>query len=61
VIITNEVVAQVDGSPMFAGPRSSSGNIMAHASTTRCANFCSEAEAEARFQVASEGVADVKD
>jgi hypothetical protein len=37
VVITNQVVAQVDGSAMFAGPQIKpiGGNIMAHASTTR--------------------------
>jgi DNA repair protein RAD51 len=114
VVITNQVVAQVDGSAMF-GPQIKpiGGNIMAHASTTRCVTFYSYssnessismilasvlllfhfitltipllsirlalrkgrgeerickvvsspclAEAEARFQIASEGVADVKD
>lgn len=37
VVITNQVVAQVDGSAIFAGPQIKpiGGNIMAHASTTR--------------------------
>jgi DNA repair protein RAD51 len=37
VVITNQVVSQVDGSAMFAGPQTKpiGGNIMAHASTTR--------------------------
>ena len=37
VVITNQVVAQVDGSAMFsADPKKPiGGNIMAHASTTR--------------------------
>ena len=37
MVITNQVVAQVDGSTMFAGPQIKpiGGNIMAHASTTR--------------------------
>ncbi|CAN6281388.1 unnamed protein product [Urochloa humidicola] len=77
VVITNQVVAQVDGSAMFAGPQIKpiGGNIMAHASTTRLAlrkgrgeeRICKVisspclAEAEARFQIATEGVADVKD
>ncbi|KAL5204690.1 hypothetical protein ABZP36_009561 [Zizania latifolia] len=77
VVITNQVVAQVDGSAMFAGPQIKpiGGNIMAHASTTRLAlrkgrgeeRICKVisspclAEAEARFQIVSEGVADVKD
>jgi len=38
VVITNQVVAQVDGGAMFqADPKKPiGGNIMAHASTTRC-------------------------
>ncbi len=37
VVITNQVVAQVDGSAMFASDpkKPIGGNIMAHASTTR--------------------------
>jgi DNA repair protein RAD51 len=38
VVITNQVVAQVDGGAMFAGAdpkKPIGGNIMAHASTTR--------------------------
>ncbi|KAI3912901.1 hypothetical protein MKW98_012843 [Papaver atlanticum] len=77
VVITNQVVAQVDGSAMFAGPQIKpiGGNIMAHASTTRLAlrkgraeeRICKVisspclAEAEARFQISAEGVTDVKD
>ncbi|EXC13609.1 DNA repair protein RAD51-like protein [Morus notabilis] len=77
VVITNQVVAQVDGSAIFAGPQVKpiGGNIMAHASTTRLAlrkgrgeeRICKVisspclAEAEARFQIAGEGVTDVKD
>lgn len=108
VVITNQVVAQVDGSAIFAGPQIKpiGGNIMAHASTTRsiyiliffispsccygvfiflkmtnstpiyrlalrkgrgeervCKVISSPclAEAEARFQISAEGVADVKD
>ncbi|KAH7837758.1 hypothetical protein Vadar_017594 [Vaccinium darrowii] len=77
VVITNQVVAQVDGSAMFAGPQIKpiGGNIMAHASTTRLAlrkgrgeeRICKVisspclAEAEARFQISVEGVTDVKD
>lgn len=40
VVITNQVVAQVDGSAIFAGPQIKpiGGNIMAHASTTRYVN-----------------------
>ncbi|KAL7615556.1 DNA repair protein RAD51 homolog A [Lactuca sativa] len=39
VVITNQVVAQVDGSSTFAGPQIKliCGNIMTHASTTRLA------------------------
>lgn len=102
VVITNQVVAQVDGSAIFAGPQIKpiGGNIMAHASTTRSfrrPSFSSSvlyvlylllfvffvrlalrkgraeerickvisspclAEAEARFQISSEGVTDIKD
>ncbi|KAK3136657.1 hypothetical protein QOZ80_5BG0440350 [Eleusine coracana subsp. coracana] len=77
VVITNQVVAQVDGAAMFAGPQIKpiGGNIMAHASTTRlflrkgrgeeriCKVISSPclAEAEARFLISSEGVTDVKD
>ncbi|XVF48818.1 hypothetical protein PTKIN_Ptkin03bG0219000 [Pterospermum kingtungense] len=74
VVITNQVVAQVDGSAIFAGPQIKpiGGNIMAHASTTRLAlrkgrgeeRICKVisspclAEAEARFQISPGGVAD---
>ncbi|KAL6226859.1 hypothetical protein ACLB2K_000819 [Fragaria x ananassa] len=77
VVITNQVVAQVDGSALFAGPQIKpiGGNIMAHASTTRLAvrkgrgeeRICKVIsspclpEAEARFQISPEGVTDVKD
>ncbi|KAK1308873.1 hypothetical protein QJS10_CPA09g00360 [Acorus calamus] len=77
VVVTNQVVAQVDGSAIFAGPQIKpiGGNIMAHASTTRLAlrkgraeeRICKVisspclAEAEARFQISAEGVTDVKD
>lgn len=77
VVITNQVVAQVDGSALFAGPQIKpiGGNIMAHATTTRLAlrkgrgeeRICKVisspclAEAEARFQISLEGVTDVKD
>ncbi|XP_071721401.1 DNA repair protein RAD51 homolog 1-like [Rutidosis leptorrhynchoides] len=77
VVITNQVVAQVDGSAMFAGPQFKpiGGNIMAHASTTRlslrkgrgderiCKVISSPCltEAEARFVISTEGVIDVKD
>ncbi|GAA0159988.1 DNA metabolism protein [Lithospermum erythrorhizon] len=71
VVITNQVVAQVDGSALFAGPqfKPTGGNIMAHASSTRerggahlqgCKPPCL-AEAEARFQISAEGVTDAKD
>lgn len=102
VVITNQVVAQVDGSAVFAGPQFKpiGGNIMAHATTTRfdlirrnvhildvwfldiystfvdrlalrkgrgeeriCKVVSSPclAEAEARFQISTDGVTDVKD
>ncbi|KAL1825311.1 DNA repair protein RAD51 homolog [Daucus carota subsp. sativus] len=77
VVITNQVVSQVDGSAVFSGPQIKpiGGNIMAHASTTRLAlrkgraeeRICKVisspclAEAEARFQITAEGVTDVKD
>lgn len=39
MVITNQVLAQVDGSAMFSAPQiiPIGGNIMAHASTTRLA------------------------
>lgn len=77
IVITNQVVSQVDGSAVFAGPQVKpiGGNIMAHATTTRLAlrkgrgeeRICKVisspclAEAEARFQICAEGVSDVKD
>ncbi|KAG4970283.1 hypothetical protein JHK85_036704 [Glycine max] len=77
IVITNQVVSQVDGSAVFAGPQIKpiGGNIMAHATTTRLAlrkgrgeeRICKVisspclAEAEARFQICAEGVSDVKD
>lgn len=76
VVITNQVVAKVDGAAMF-GPQIQpiGGNIIAHASTTRlalrkgrgeeriCKVVCSPclAENEARFTISPEGVVDVKD
>jgi DNA repair protein RAD51 len=38
VVISNQVVVQVDGSVMFDGPQIKpiGGNIMDHASTARC-------------------------
>jgi DNA repair protein RAD51 len=63
VIITNEVVAQVDGSPMFAGPRSrpSVGTSWLVLRQQGVLISVLKLKAEAKFQVASEGVADVKD
>ncbi|KAJ1418766.1 Rad51/DMC1/RadA [Sesbania bispinosa] len=77
VVLTNQVVSQVDGSAVFAGPQIKpiGGNIMAHATTTRLAlrkgrgeeRICKVisspclAEAEARFQICAEGISDVKD
>lgn len=76
VIITNQVVACVDGASMF-GPTSKpiGGNIMAHASTTRlslrkgrgetriCKIFDSPClpESEASFAILNDGVGDAKD
>jgi RecA/RadA recombinase len=41
VVITNQVVAQVDGASLFAADpkKPIGGNIMAHASTTRYRNI----------------------
>lgn len=77
VVITNQVVAQVDGSAMFsADPKKPiGGNIMAHASTTRlylrkgrgetriCKIYDSPClpEAEAMFAINADGVGDAKD
>ncbi|MCO5591955.1 hypothetical protein L7F22_045948 [Adiantum nelumboides] len=77
VVVTNQVVAQVDGSAMFAGPQVKpiGGNIIAHASTTRLSfrkgrgeeRICKVVsspclpEQEARFQITTDGVIDVKD
>eukprot|EP00036_Acanthoecidae_sp_10tr_P001847 CAMPEP_0182938568 /NCGR_PEP_ID=MMETSP0105_2-20130417/44089_1 /TAXON_ID=81532 ORGANISM="Acanthoeca-like sp., Strain 10tr" /NCGR_SAMPLE_ID=MMETSP0105_2 /ASSEMBLY_ACC=CAM_ASM_000205 /LENGTH=339 /DNA_ID=CAMNT_0025077883 /DNA_START=76 /DNA_END=1095 /DNA_ORIENTATION=- len=74
VVITNQVVAQVDGGAMF-GPsvKPIGGNIMAHASTTRlalrkgrgetriCKIFDSPClpEAEATFAINADGIGDV--
>jgi DNA repair protein RAD51 len=74
VVITNQVVAQVDGASMFAADpkKPIGGNIMAHASTTRlylrkgrgdmriCKIYDSPclAEAEAPFRIAPEGICD---
>ncbi|XP_033638717.1 DNA repair protein RAD51 homolog A-like [Asterias rubens] len=77
VVITNQVVAQVDGSAMFsADPKKPiGGNIMAHASTTRlylrkgrgetriCKIYDSPClpESEAMFAINPDGVGDAKD
>ncbi|KAL1129758.1 hypothetical protein AAG570_012702, partial [Ranatra chinensis] len=77
VVITNQVVAQVDGAAMFsADPKKPiGGNIMAHASTTRlylrkgrgdtriCKIYDSPClpESEAMFSINVDGIGDVKD
>jgi len=77
VVLTNQVVAQVDGAAMFnADPKKPiGGNIMAHASTTRlyfrkgrgenriCKIYDSPClpEGEAVFSIAAEGITDAKD
>ncbi|KAJ3351205.1 recombinase rad51 [Allomyces javanicus] len=77
VVMTNQVVAQVDGGAMFtADPKKPiGGNIMAHASTTRlflrkgrgetriCKIYDSPClpEAEAMFAIAAEGITDAKE
>ena len=77
VVVTNQVVASVDGSAMFsADPKKPiGGNIMAHASTTRlkfrkgkgperiCQVYDSPSlpEREAKFAIGTEGITDVKD
>ncbi|KAK3858201.1 hypothetical protein Pcinc_034853 [Petrolisthes cinctipes] len=77
VVITNQVVAQVDGAAMFAADpkKPIGGNIMAHASTTRlslrkgrgetriCKIYDSPClpEAEAMFGIFAHGIADVQD
>eukprot|EP01117_Protostelium_nocturnum_P010919 TRINITY_DN3943_c0_g1_i1.p1 TRINITY_DN3943_c0_g1~~TRINITY_DN3943_c0_g1_i1.p1 ORF type:complete len:347 (-),score=158.20 TRINITY_DN3943_c0_g1_i1:63-1103(-) len=74
VVITNQVVAQVDGGAMFAGESKKpiGGNIMAHASTTRlsmrkgkgetriCKIYDSPClpEGEATFAITGEGIGD---
>jgi len=73
VVITNQVVAQVDGQAMFADPKKPiGGNIMAHASTTRlylkkgrgesriCKIYDSPClpEAEATFSITAQGISD---
>jgi len=77
VVLTNQVVAQVDGAAMFsADPKKPiGGNIMAHASTTRlylrkgrgeqriCKIYDSPClpESEAVFAINADGVGDAKD
>ena len=77
VVITNQVVAQVDGGAMFcADPKKPiGGHIMAHASTTRlylrkgrgdtriCKIYDSPClpEAEAMFSINADGIGDAKD
>ncbi|CAG9854770.1 unnamed protein product [Phyllotreta striolata] len=77
VVITNQVVAQVDGSAMFnADPKKPiGGNIIAHASTTRlylrkgrgetrmCKIYDSPClpESEAMFAINPDGIGDAKD
>merc|ERR1719328_808327 len=77
VVLTNQVVAQVDGAAMFsADPKKPiGGNIMAHASTTRlylrkgrgeqriCKIYDSPClpEGEAIFAINTDGIGDVKD
>ncbi|KAL1516694.1 hypothetical protein ABEB36_000573 [Hypothenemus hampei] len=77
VVITNQVVAQVDGAAMFnADPKKPiGGNIMAHASTTRlylrkgrgetrmCKIYDSPClpEAEAMFAINPDGIGDAKE
>jgi DNA repair protein RAD51 len=77
VVITNQVVAQVDGASMFqADPKKPiGGNIMAHASTTRlylrkgrgdsrvCKIYDSPSlpESEAVFAISAEGIIDSKE
>ncbi|XP_063932255.1 DNA repair protein RAD51 homolog A-like [Zophobas morio] len=76
VVITNQVVAQVDGNPFSLDPKKPvGGNIMAHSSTTRlylrkgkgenriCKIYDSPClpEAEAIFSIGAEGIADSKD
>lgn len=76
VVITNQVVAQVDGNAMFQDPKKPiGGNIMAHASTTRlylrkgrgeariCKIYDSPClpEAEASFAITPSGISDATD
>ncbi|KAL5238756.1 hypothetical protein ACI65C_006166 [Semiaphis heraclei] len=77
VVITNQVVAQVDGASMFAADpkKPVGGNIMAHASTTRlylrkgrgetriCKIYDSPClpESEAMFAINADGIGDAKE
>lgn len=77
VVITNQVVAQVDGAAMFqADPKKPiGGNIMAHASTTRLSfrkgrgdsrvvkiyDSPSLPESECTFAISAEGIIDAKE
>lgn len=77
VVITNQVVAQVDGAMSFVKDPSKpiGGNIMAHASTTRlrlrkargenriCTVFDSPSlpESEATFAISGSGITDATD
>ena len=77
VVITNQVVAQVDGGPMCGANamKPIGGHIIAHASTTRlslrkgrnesrvCKIYDSPClpEAEAMFAISTEGIDDYKD
>ena len=77
VVITNQVVAQVDGAAMFAADSKKpiGGHIMAHASTTRlslrkgrnesrvCKIYDSPClpEAEAMYAITEQGIDDYKD
>uniref|UniRef100_A0A0K0FUM1 DNA repair protein RAD51 homolog n=1 Tax=Strongyloides venezuelensis TaxID=75913 RepID=A0A0K0FUM1_STRVS len=75
VVMTNQVMANVDGSAMYGGDtrKPTGGNIMAHASTTRlyfkkgkgeqriCKVYDSPwlPEHEARFAISNEGIIDI--
>ena len=77
VVLTNQVVAQVDGSAMFGGDTKKpiGGNIIAHASTTRlylrkgkgesriCKVYDSPClpESEAIFAITPSGINDAED
>lgn len=77
VVITNQVVAQVDGGTFMGADtkKAIGGNIIAHASTTRLylrkgrgenrilkvVDSPMIAESEAQFSIADDGINDVKD